>query len=368
MKYVVYDYQIFLQQEYGGISRYFYELAQRIDHIDGYCARIFAPLHANGYLASGRIPSHGIRVRKIPKVWKAYQVLDTLASRLYFGLRRPSIVHETYYSGRRVAPAASHTVVTVYDMIHEKLPHLFADDRKTTALKRIAVERADQVICISEHTRRDLIELFGVRPDKTVTVPLAFGLDTTPGVTLAPGLSIGSPYLLYVGSRDFHKNWRGLVTAYGASALLRDHCKLVAFGGPPPSQAEFDLIDRCGVGRDRILWERGNDDKLAALYRGAAAFVYPSLYEGFGIPPLEAMSFDCPVVCSNTSSIPEVVGDAAATFDPGDVEQIRTAIEAVVSSRSMSAALVARGRDRIRLFSWDRCAGETAAVYSNMLA
>jgi glycosyltransferase involved in cell wall biosynthesis len=111
----------------------------------------------------------------------------------------------------------------------------------------------------------------------------------------------------------------------------------------------------------------GDDALLSRLYRQATAFVYPSLYEGFGIPPLEAMSFDCPVVCSNTSSIPEVVGDAARLFDPADIDALRAAIEAVVGSPDLRDNLVRRGRKRIRHFSWDRTAMETMDIYRELV-
>jgi glycosyltransferase involved in cell wall biosynthesis len=107
---------------------------------------------------------------------------------------------------------------------------------------------------------------------------------------------------------------------------------------------------------------------LAAYYRNARAFVYPSRYEGFGIPPLEAMSFGCPVVCSNVSSIPEVVGDAAEMFDPLDVNSIRTSIEKVVEDDGRRMELIGRGAKRLTAFSWKRCAEQTLEVYRKILA
>jgi len=106
---------------------------------------------------------------------------------------------------------------------------------------------------------------------------------------------------------------------------------------------------------------------LASYYKAASVFVYPSLYEGFGIPPLEAMSFDCPVVCSNVSSIPEVVGNAGEMFDPYDPDSLRMAIENVVDNDELRQTLIIRGRHRIQFFSWERCAQETLDVYRRVL-
>ena len=111
----------------------------------------------------------------------------------------------------------------------------------------------------------------------------------------------------------------------------------------------------------------GGDEILAALYQQAAAFVYPSLYEGFGIPPLEAMAVGCPVICSGTSSLPEVVGDAAEVFDPQDEEAMLAAIERVLESPGRRDALVAAGRNRYQQFTWEKCAQETAAIYRKLL-
>ncbi len=113
---------------------------------------------------------------------------------------------------------------------------------------------------------------------------------------------------------------------------------------------------------------QGDDSLLASLYRGASLFVYPSLYEGFGIPPLEAMSFGCPVVSGNASSLPEVVGDAAELFDPGSPSALLAAIERVLGDSAYRKALVERGHERTQLFSWKRCAEQTLGVYEKVLA
>jgi glycosyltransferase involved in cell wall biosynthesis len=367
MNRIIYDYQIFLLQKYGGVSRYFYELARRMQEAPGFAANIYAPLYANSYLASGTVSKWGFQVAKIPKVWRLYEALDRVFSYAYFAAAKPAIVHETYYSHLRLAPRQCPIVVTVYDMIHEKLGHLFKADDPTSVLKKKSVERADRVICISENTRRDLIELFNVPAEKTVTVALGFGLDAPVRFDHSGFRSNEIPYLLYVGNRHFHKNFGGLLRAYGSSPMLQRDFALIAFGGGAFSAAEYQLMDELRIPREKIEWYSGGDALLAELYEGAVVFVYPSLYEGFGIPPLEAMSKGCPVLCSNTSSMPEVVGDAAVLFDPTRADEIRQAIESVVSSQAVREDLIARGRVRVQKFSWDRCAAETASVYSSVL-
>jgi len=231
-------------------------------------------------------------------------------------------------------------------------------------MKRIATQRADHVICISECTRKDLLEFFYLPEDKVSVVYLGFD-------RLNPVISTvdfkNKPYLLYVGQRRGYKNFEGFLRAYASSAWLRNNFDVVCFGGGIFSREETKLFEEFRLSGDQLIQVNGSDSKLANFYRDAALFVYPSLYEGFGIPPLEAMSLDCPVACSNSSSIPEVVGDAGEYFDPNDTESMRTAMERVLNSTSRRAELIERGRLRCTHFSWARCAEETLAVYRSLM-
>jgi glycosyltransferase involved in cell wall biosynthesis len=168
-----------------------------------------------------------------------------------------------------------------------------------------------------------------------------------------------------VGHRGRHKNFKTLLRAYSSSPILREF-ELIAFGGDPLQRGEHKEISRLGI-TDRVRFESGSDGELAARYRTAAAFVYPSKYEGFGIPPLEAMSHGCPVVCANAGSIPEVVGDAGVYFDPNNTEELRIALERVATTEALQADLRARGYARITAFSWDKCAAATAQIYREIV-
>ena len=365
MKTVVYDHQIFALQQYGGISRYFCELATRI-HRDGrYSVKVVAPLHYNDYLAQCAVPVIGrhvpMRVRRTGRLYRAASGLLSLLPALG---PRPAIVHRTYY-GHTFAPPGVRTVVTVYDMIHELFPQSFPPSDRTSQQKRKAVLDADLVICISSSTAEDLTRLFGVSADKIRVTHLGFS-DTFSQQVVAPRSAVGRPYLLYVGHRPGYKNFDGLLRAYATSRLLREDVDILAFGGSTLSAGERDLIRQLDLREDSVRRVAGTDQELAAAYVGALAFVYPSKYEGFGIPPLEAMAMQCPVACSNSSSIPEVVGEAAELFDPNDSEDIARAIELVCFDDDKRQELVVAGRNRLRLFSWDRCADQTARIYTEL--
>ncbi|MCP8689162.1 glycosyltransferase family 4 protein, partial [Marinobacterium sedimentorum] len=175
------------------------------------------------------------------------------------------------------------------------------------------------------------------------------------------------PYLLYVGNRQGYKNFAGFVKAFSASPRLVGKYDIVAFGGGDLSKDELSLFLNLGLNKGQVVYCSGDDAKLASLYESASAFVYPSLYEGFGLPPLEAMSYGCAVISSNTSSMPEVIGNAAEFFNPLCIDQMRDAMENVLFSQARSAELKMFGYARIKDFSWEKCAIETLNVYKKLV-
>ncbi len=360
---ISYDHQIFSSQEYGGISRYFVELATRIAQREDCDVTIAAPMYFNKYLrTSAALNIDGIYIPRIPKTAGLVRVLDELLVSRLLRSNKPDIVHETYYCGRRLAPKNAAIIVTIHDMIYEKFPGYFPKHDKTSDHKRAAVARADHVICVSENTRRDLIDIFGV--DKKKISVVHHGFSSTDMHGMGGARPIPEPYILYVGTRSGYKNFDRLLSAYSSSNYLRRTYKLVCFGGGAFSQAEMHKIAALGLS-SRVVHKAGDDDALVNAYRGATAFVYPSLYEGFGIPLLEAMASKCAVICSKGSSFPEVCGDAAEYFDAGDVESIRFSLEKVLMSDSLLDLNVMKGTRRVQGFSWERCASETASIYSN---
>ena len=278
---------------------------------------------------------------------------------------KPDLVHETYYASKPAMTPGYKRVLTVYDMIHELFPAEFPANDRTPIDKASAVARADHIICISEHTRRDLIRILGVPHEKTSVIHLGISLSPT---GTRGDLPVCRPFLLYVGARGGYKNFACLLRAYAASGRLLKEFDLLAFGGGPINTKEAEFIRQLSIPPENVRQVQGGDDVLEVLYRRAAAFVYPSLYEGFGLPPLEAMSFDCPVICSNASSIPEVVGNAALLFDPLSAEALGQAIAVVLDDAGLRQALIAKGRARINHFSWEKCAQLTMTVYERVLS
>jgi glycosyltransferase involved in cell wall biosynthesis len=364
---VAFDYQTFVLQSYGGISRYFTRLAQGLLDMEQE-VEIFAPLYRNSYLSA--LPQGVVNGRYInrypPKTMRLFFVYNQFRSRFQIARWKPDLVHETYYSKVRSAPRTCPTVITVYDMIHELFPKEFPVYDITATIKRIAIDRADHVICISQNTKLDLMRLYGTPASKLSVVHLGFDQfvpreDSEPADTFS-----GKPFLLYVGQRGACKNFSGFLKAVASLKRLLSDFDIVAFGGTEFSSAELELISTLGFAENQVQHKSGNDDFLGSFYNTARAFVYPSLYEGFGIPPLEAMAHHCPVITSNASSMPEVIGNAGEYFDPADIEDMRRAIESVVYSDSRVECLRKLGVEQLMTFSWDKCTRETLNIYHSL--
>lgn len=261
------------------------------------------------------------------------------------------------------------SVVTVHDLTPHRLPELSSAKLRaaTTLLLRGAVGRAQRVIAISHSTRADLVERFPrVAPKVEVVhhgVTAAFH-PPAPGTPVPERVAALGAYLLYVGNLHAHKNVEAAVEAL---ALLRAGgraLRLVLVGGRHNHHRDALLRHAAAAGVADAVVEYGpaSDDELRALYARCTAFVFPSLYEGFGLPVLEAMACGAPVVASDRSSVPEVLGDAGFLVDPRDAGAIAAAVARLGDSAELRAACARRGVERAATFSWPRAAGRTADI------
>jgi len=241
------------------------------------------------------------------------------------------------------------TVVTLHDIQHRDMPEFFGPARRS--FRRVAYDRAAReasiVVVTSEFVRSRALELLGLEPDRVRVIPHA--IDHT---LFRPGEEEREPFVLYPARPWPHKNHTRLFEAFAALRTTRPKLRLVLTGGG------LERLDPLPEGVERL--DVVSPAELASLYRRAACLVYPSLYEGFGLPPLEAMASGCPVAASNVGAIPEVCGDAAALFDPTDVDAIATGILETDERRD---ELVERGLARAARFTWEETARKHEAAY-----
>ncbi len=360
---ILFDQQIFSQQLFGGISRYYTELAKEFCNINSATAKIVSPLCTNPYVRC--LPADcllGIPVAGGKAAQTVFRYVNEKVARLVINRYRPDIIHQTYYPKKVVnyVPGPK-LVTTIHDMIYELFPKNFSARDRTAAYKKRALRDTDHVICISENTRRDLIRLTDIEPARTSVIHL--GADHLQLGEVPVSNPSGRPYVLYVGERSEYKNFQRLLKAYvRLPGLMRDY-NLVCFGGGPLREAEKQLAQTLNVPAQNLLLVNGSDRVLAGLYQHAEVFIYPSLYEGFGIPPLEAMAQGCPVISSNAASLPEVLGKAAEYFNPAATDDLMRSLENVLNDAGRAGELRRLGCAQAEKFTWRKCAEQTLKAY-----
>lgn len=367
---VAYDPQVFSFQVYGGVSRYICEVASFVSQSPLAIVKIVAPFSVCKYLDKLN-PNIvvGFRAPNIKSLKFLFRLCSMVSGHFYLLFLQPDIIHETYFFPYALGPRKSKRVLTVHDMIHEKFSAGHFSWDRASKYKAIAVHRADHIICISEVTKRDLMELFGVDQKKITVIYQGYSVkNATINLPEAIDDNIPSKFLLYVGHRGGYKNFKRFLEAYAQSTEINTAFDIVCFGSETLSSEERELCRQLGISTEKITQLSGGDDVLFHLYQHASAFIYPSLYEGFGLSPLEAMSNDCVVICSNAGPIPEVVGDAGEYFDPNDVGDIKQAMEKVLFDSDRGHELKVLGHRRIQQFSWERCAAETLTLYSKLVS
>ncbi len=348
-----------------GLGRYCQGLMHALGEVDpGNEYEILSPV------VPSRLPtSPNIRIRKVAfpllkrRFWE--QAVPLVAS-------RHDVLHFPYDA--TIAYKRSPTIVTIHDvkpLIFEELrPNRGLGGLVLQALIRDEWSRIDHVITDSECSRRDLIERAGV-PEHRMTVVYP-GIDTTvfrpPDAGEGAGAAASKrPYVLCVSGGDPTKNLVTLIDAFAAlPSSVRDEHDLILAGDLRRREDLRARVAERGIAGQTCFAGLISDERLVDLYRGASLFVFPSRYEGFGLPVLEAMACGCPVVCSNAASLPEVVGDASLLVDPSNTEGFTRGMLAMLSDREAAEKFRHRGLSRAARFSWQETARQTVRVYARV--
>ena len=369
---IVVDGLIYQTHSSGGISRLYSEILLRMCDLDD---SLRITLLTEGRLRQ-TLPKHRhITHRAIPparrylrprRMWKpVVPWARRLVRGLWIGRGKRKIWHSTYYTLPEKWDGAQ--VVTVHDMIHERFAHLFNEPacERFQELKRNCILAASSVICVSETTRQDVQHFYGLDAARMRVIhhghsgvfrPLEYDdcSDRPP---------TNRPFLLYVGSRASYKNFWGLIRAYSVWHS-REEVALVVAGENWSADEERRLVE-LGVADGVHLIRDADDESLCHLYNQAAAFVYPSLYEGFGLPLLEAMACGCPLVASRIPSTLEVAGECPIYFEPAEVDALCDALD-LAMSQGRDSGRVQTGLERVKRYSWDKTARQTLEVYQTL--
>ncbi len=350
----------------GGIARYTLELATSLAST--------APQHRFTLLRSGRqrrgLPS-AHNLRSVAVLTPPHHRWEQLTLALEVLRLRPDLLHSPDFIP--LSRRSFRSVITVHDLGFLRFPEtLTPDSRRYYGQVGDAVRGADLTIAVSRHTARDLIELVGAPEDRLRVIyngvskrfrPIESEAQLT-AVRARYGLH--KPYVLFLGTFEPRKNVTTLVRAFGLGRMRHD--VLLALVGRRGwlYQPIFETIDELELGAHVRVVDDADPEDLPALYSAAEVFAFPSLYEGFGLPPLEAMACGTPTVVAETSSLPEVVGDAALSHQPTDAEGLADGLLRLLEDDALRDTLIRKGRERAARFTWTECARRTLAVYEEV--
>lgn len=366
---ILLDPQIFSQQTYGGISRYyteiFSELEKRNDvevvlpiyYTDNFYLKATNLLSKNKLLTSFydilsffKISTKTLRKKKSEKFIK--QVCQD---------NNYDVFVPTYYNPYFLELITDKPfVLTVYDMIHELFPQYFSNDPyRVIENKKKLIYKATRIIAVSHNTKKDILRIF---PDIDGEKIHVIHHGSSIKIEECSKVNLPKNYILYLGSRADYKNFRFLVNAIKPILKENPDLVLLAAGGGEFKDYEINYIEDKGLSQ-QIKQKNFEEDQLGHFYKNAKFFVFPSQYEGFGIPVLESMACGCPIILSNSASFPEVAGDAGIYFDSTSEEDLRSKIRMLLDDDNLRIQLSEKGLEQVKKFDWKVAAEQCLEVY-----
>ncbi|OXB04807.1 glycosyltransferase family 4 protein [Flavobacterium pectinovorum] len=371
---IILDSQAFNYQKYGGVSRYYTEIFSVLSRNPDveviipwfYTKNIY---YKESVLYNSRQKKHnsflellsklGISIRKKSKKLNYARTINEGLSGSNFDLFIPTYYDPYFLNYIDNKPF----VLTVYDMIHELFPQYFSDADKMATNKLLLIEKATKIIAVSQNTKNDILRLYPhIEEEKIEVVYHGTSINVNENIAV----DLPSNYILFVGSRADYKNFIFLADAIKELLKKNSNLYLVCAGGGNFNKAENDLIKEIGL-ENQIIQKDFEEEELGSFYKNAKCFVFPSLYEGFGIPVLEAMACGCPVVLGNHSSFPEVAGNAGVYFDVNSKEDLKNKINDLLENDALRANFAVKGLEQSKKFNWENAALQCLAVYQKAL-
>jgi glycosyltransferase involved in cell wall biosynthesis len=362
---ILYDYQIFSIQKFGGISRYFCELIKNFPAEHNYkLAVLFSENHylkENYELIKKRdiLPDREFKGKHFLR--KNLNSINQHYSKHLISSNKFDLLHPTYYNKYFISVLKKPYIITVHDLIALKYRDSFFKSHYIIPHMEYVIKNANRIISISENTKKDLIEILDIDPGK---IDVIYHGYNNAGLNKKIA-GVENKYILFVGLRNRYKNFKTFAKSIGNLFIREKHLKLVCVG-EPFSNEELTYLSNLKI-LDRTIVMNADDNKLNELYSNALMFVYPSLYEGFGMPILEAFANNCPVCLSNSSCFPEIAGKAGEYFDPDSQQSILSSIEKVLYDSSYADELVLEGQNRLKMFSWSKTILETFNSYNKAI-
>jgi len=356
----MYDYQAFTFQKVGGVSRYFCEIIRNLP--DEFEYEVSGIVSNNLYLnemlkkkSFNFFPNNTIKGKdriieipnKIDSIYKCCKV-------------QYDIFHPTYYDPYFLKYNKKPFILTIHDMIHEKFAEYIPKEKSITGFKKELAYKANHIIAVSNNTKNDILHYYEkINPDKVSVIYHGNSLFKVG----KSEISFQYNYILYTGERTRYKNFKLLINAI-SDLLIKYDLHLVCTGSKFTAD-EYEIFMNEKIS-SRVHNVYVKDSEMFSLYNQAVAFVFPSLYEGFGIPILEAFASGCPAIISNSSSLPEIAGNAAMYFNPIEIDDIRNSIENVITNSNLRKILIEKGYERVKDFNWSKASLETSKIYKSI--
>ena len=366
MNNVIFDYKVFFEQPLGGASKYIFELNKGLNSLEIH-SKIVSPIHINNYLNDSNISKSFFKFNKhYPRFTrKLLENFNKNYINRYLSKNSIDLFHFTLSNEYYLKSFKGKKVITIYDLIHEKFSNFYNLPENYILRKQELLKKMDHIICISENTKKDLLNYYNLDYKKISVTHLAVSKSNLI-ISQDKIPEINKPFILFVGHRKRYKNFVNFLNAYSKSNKIKKNYNIICFGNDEFDNIEKKIIKSLKI-EENISFESGSDIKLGQFYKKAALFIFPSLYEGFGLPLLEAMKYGCPVCCSSTSSLLEIGSDAAEYFDPYNEDSIIASMEKILFSHDYRKSLIKKGYNNIVNFTWERCAINTLKIYKEII-
>lgn len=365
MQKIFFDHQKFSTQKFGGISRYFANIIEEIKRHHDFEYLLGVANSQNFYIKNEKqflnhpLSNYFLKSEYGFRTFKA----NELYCKYLLKQNNFDVFHPTYYDPYFIKSLKKPMVTTIHDMTYERLPEYFWVQDPLTSQKRISAQRADKIIAISETTKKDLLTFLEV--DESKVEVIYHGIDIDTPLQQEKVEQLPAEYLFFVGDRGGYKNFYRMLDAFAILAKKHPNLHLVLSGGGKLVGADVEIINRLKL-TNKIHHYQVNDHQLNYLYKNALLFIYPSLYEGFGLPILEAFKAECPILLSDTECFKEIAQDSAAFFSKHSIEDLIVQIDLLISSPSLRTSLVEKGNKRLQDFPLQKSMSQTLELYKSL--
>jgi glycosyltransferase involved in cell wall biosynthesis len=359
---ILFDHQMFSRQRFGGISRYFANVYHTLQNTESLDAEI-SLINTNNYYVkelNGTI-SHLFGKNLLKKYKRNYR-WNRRYSKYIIDKNDYDLFHPTYFNPYFLKNLKKPFVLTVHDMIYEAMPQYFHSNDPLPYHKRILMEKAEKIIAISETTKADILTYSDVKEEKIEVIYHGIDLSTA---KLQDVPNLPSKYILFVGDRELYKNFHIVADAFKVLSIKYPDLRLVLAGGGIINYGDSEYLRRNGI-LDKTIQISATDQQLNLIYSKAICFVYPSLYEGFGLPILEAFKNSCPVLLSNCSCFEEIAGNAASYFEGQSLQSLVQKLELIIENQLIRKEMIELGKQKLLQYPIENCVSKTIELYKSI--